>query len=289
MNLRQRCQAVFQAGSKFGEQTFRSLAAATKLSKSSVHRLYHRLARRNIYPESQLWETQAGQQWLRLLVLAAIFVFALEGGIGCERLSEFFHLLRLQRHLGVSPTALRTLRAQMEEKILDYQQQQHNQLHHNNQVVEICAAADEKFFDQVVLVMLDLPSGYIFVEELTDNRQYSTWQQHVQQALHKVGIQVRYFVSDRAKALVKLALNDLGSPSIADLFHALFELSRSLGWELNCLASRLQKQLLRARQNQAKPEFISQLEMSQQVLQQSQKTYQECRHDISICLHPESD
>src|SRR3712207_8150361 len=40
-------------------------------------------------------------------------------------------------------------------------------------------------------------------------------------------------VSDRAKAIVKLALSDLGCPSIADLFHALFELSKSLGWELN--------------------------------------------------------
>ena len=106
MNLRQRCQAVFQAGYKVGEQSFRSLAAATKLSKSSVHRLYHRLRRRNQYPESQLWETQAGQQWLRLLVFAALFVFALEGGIGCERLSEFFHLLRLQQHIGVSQACL---------------------------------------------------------------------------------------------------------------------------------------------------------------------------------------
>jgi hypothetical protein len=34
MNLRQRCQVVFQAGYKVGEQSFRSLAAATKLSKS---------------------------------------------------------------------------------------------------------------------------------------------------------------------------------------------------------------------------------------------------------------
>jgi hypothetical protein len=102
-------------------------AAATKLSKSSVHRLYHRLLRRNQYPESQLWETEAGQQGLRLLVFAAVFVFALQGGIGCERLSEFFHLLRLERHIGVSPSALRRLRTCMEEKILEYQQKQQAQ------------------------------------------------------------------------------------------------------------------------------------------------------------------
>jgi hypothetical protein len=110
-----------------------------------------------------LWETQAGQQWLRLLVFAALFVFALEGGIGCERLSEFFHLLRLQQHIGVSPSALRQLRTRMEEKILEYQLHVQSQLKQDGREVELCAAADEKFFDQVVLVMLDLPSGYILV------------------------------------------------------------------------------------------------------------------------------
>ncbi len=162
MNLQQRCQAVFKAGYEFGQTSFRRLALITKLSKSSAHRLYHRIARRNQHPESSLWETEAGQDWLRLLVLATIFVFALQGGIGCERLSQFFHLLRLQRHIGVSPTALRSLRSQIEFKIIDYQQQQEQQLRTSSSQVEVCAAADETFFDQVILVMLDLPSGYIF-------------------------------------------------------------------------------------------------------------------------------
>ena len=114
MNLRERSLAVFQAGYQFGQNSFRTLARNTNLSKSSVHRLYHRIKRRNLHPESSLWESPEGQKWLRLLVLATIFVFALQGGIGCERLSKFFHLLRLQRHIGVSPTALRNLRARME-------------------------------------------------------------------------------------------------------------------------------------------------------------------------------
>ena len=52
MNLQQRCQAVFKAGYNFGTTSFRALAAATQLSKSSVHRLYQRIQRRNQYPES---------------------------------------------------------------------------------------------------------------------------------------------------------------------------------------------------------------------------------------------
>jgi hypothetical protein len=112
------------------------------------------------------------------LVLATIFIFALQGGIGCERLSQcllrpqgeetspwavrFFRLLRLNRHIGVSPTALRSLRAQMESAIINYQQEQNEVIGKISSQVEVCAAADETFFDQVILVMLDLPSGYIF-------------------------------------------------------------------------------------------------------------------------------
>ena len=59
MNLRERCQEIFKAGYQFGETSFRRLAKTTKLSKSSVHRLYHRIVGRNQHPESSLWETEA--------------------------------------------------------------------------------------------------------------------------------------------------------------------------------------------------------------------------------------
>ena len=291
MNLQQRCQAVFKAGYEFGKTSFRRLAKKTKLSKSSVHRLYHRIARRSQHPESSLWETEAGQNWLRLLVLATIFVFALQGGIGCERLSQFFHLLRLQHHIGVSPTALRSLRSQIESKIIDYQQQQEQQLQEqqlqtSSSQVEICAAADETFFDQVILVMLDLPSGYIFVEEITENCQYETWQKLVRLALKPLGLKVKYLVSDRAKGIVKLALKELGTHSIADLFHVLYDLNRSIAWELNYLGSQLQKQLKMLKEKRAEPELIAQIETNQTILEQSRLTYEYCCHGISTCLHP---
>ena len=303
MNLRERCQTVFKAAYQLGKTSFRSLAQKNNLSKSSVHRLYHRIKRRNQHPESELWESSAGQQWLRLLVLATIFIFALQGGIGCERLSQFFHLLRLQRHIGVSPTALRSLRTRMESAIIDYQQQQHKVIENISSQVEVCAAADETFFDQVILVMLDLPSGYIFVEEITDNCQYETWQSRVSQTLTSLGLKVKYLVSDRAKAIVKLALNDLGtdckqatadSPnafglpcaSISDLFHVLYDLNRSIGFELNCLNTRLEKQVKRALLNQSKPEIIQELEIKKQILQKSQVIYNHCCYSITTCLHP---
>jgi len=77
----------------------------------------------------------------------------------------------------------------------------------------------------MVLVLLDLPSGYIFVESQATARDYQTWQERVQ-AL--VRLPVSSIVSDRAQALVKLALEGLGCRSIPDLFHALRELNRQI-------------------------------------------------------------
>jgi hypothetical protein len=286
MTLAQRCQLIFQAAYQFGQNSFRSLAAEINLSKSSVHRLYHRIASRNRFPESSLWETEAGQQWLRYLVFATIFVFALQGGIGCERLSQFFRLLRLERHIGVSPTALRSLRGRMESLIIDYQQQQQGQIQDNCADIEICAAADETFFDQVILVLLDLSSGYIFLEEKTSDCQYETWQQQVQKAFQQLGIKVKYLVSDRAKAIIKLALNDLGASSVSDLFHVLLDLNRSLGFELNCLSSRLHKQIKLGQVKQVAQQVIDELSVQRETLQKSILTYEHCCYQLTTCLHP---
>jgi hypothetical protein len=286
MNLRERCQTVFKAGYQLGKTSFRHLASKTNLSKSSIHRLHHRIVNRNQHPESSLWESSSGQEWLRLLVLATIFIFALQGGIGCEKLAQFFHLLRLERHIGVSPTALRSLRARMESAIIEYQQRQNEVISKISSEVEVCLAADETFFNEVILVMLDLPSGYIFVEEITENCQYETWQQRVSQVFQPLGLKVKYLVSDRAKAIIKLALNDLGTNSISDLFHVLYDLNRSIGFELNCLSTRLEKQIQRAKLNQNQPEIISELELKKQILQNSLVTYNHCCYKISTCLHP---
>ncbi len=83
-----------------------------------------------------------------------------------------------------------------------------------------------------------------------------------------------------------MALTDLGTHSISDLFHILYNLNRSIAWELNCLSSRLHKQLKNAQDNQAKPEFIASIETSLTRLQQSRLTYDDSCYRLTLCLHP---
>ncbi len=121
MNLRQRCQQVFDAIKEGGKHSIRRIATATGIPKSSVHRHKQAIERRNQYPESSWWETAAGEQWLRLVVLGTIYIFGIKCGIGAETLSEFFYLLQLPMQVGVSPSALRSLEVVVREAILKYQ------------------------------------------------------------------------------------------------------------------------------------------------------------------------
>ena len=76
MDIRGCCQHIFNVLRELGPQSIRKLAAAAGLPKSSVDRHckgLHERARQ--VPEAELWEPERGTQWLRVLVLAVIFVF----------------------------------------------------------------------------------------------------------------------------------------------------------------------------------------------------------------------
>lgn len=286
LNIRERCQKVFQALARPGQRTVRAIAQAIGVSKSSVHRHQQAMARRNQYPESGLWESPMGAQWLKLLVLATVFEFCFKRGVGCESLSEFFQLLHLERHVGISVASLQQLRAQMEEQILEYQRLQQAQLAAAQSPIEICASVDETFFDQVVLVMLDLASGFILVEAITEDCRYETWQQQTQQALSQLGLKVRYCVSDRAKALVKLALDEMGCPSVADLFHALRELSQGVGRELSEGLFRVNRRLHELVDSPENAELKQHLQAQQGALQTAQNQYRSILHQLTTTVHP---
>src|SRR5512147_159821 len=111
--IRERGQKVFQAGKEKALQGIEAMASATGISKSSVQRHQQGIQRRNQYPESEWWETEAGSAWLKLLVLGSIFFFGIKHGIGVGELSQFLKALRLGLHVGCSPSALAELKQQL--------------------------------------------------------------------------------------------------------------------------------------------------------------------------------
>ena len=119
MGLWAKSVVIFNAIRDHGTQSIRSLADRTGLSNRSVHRHLQAMERRDRYPEASLWETPAGHAWLSRLVVPTLLVFGLKRGVGAETLSEFFGRLRLEAHVGYSPSALRNVMHHLERIILE--------------------------------------------------------------------------------------------------------------------------------------------------------------------------
>jgi hypothetical protein len=98
-----------------GKQSVRALGTLIYRSKSSVSRLWRAKVRRNLHPESALWETDQGSTWLRLLIFAVLYKFGIQNHVGTDALSDFFKMIRINTHVGVSPSAMLNQLKRMEE------------------------------------------------------------------------------------------------------------------------------------------------------------------------------
>jgi hypothetical protein len=175
MGLWAKSVLIFNAIHTHGRQSVRGLAERIGLSKSSVHRHLQAMDRRDRYPESSLWETEAGRTWLLRLMVATLLVFGLKRGVGAETLSEFLGRLRVDAHVGCSPSALRTVMHMLEQLLLETAAAWEQDGIAHGEIRPVIGAVDETFLQRMMLVFMDLASGYVLMEEVTADRSFDTW------------------------------------------------------------------------------------------------------------------
>jgi len=275
----------------------RKLAQATGIPKSSVGRHRQALEKRSVVAESVFWERSQGQVWLRRLVFAVIYEFGIKGGVGVDRMSAFFQRVHLDQHLGCSASALESLRTDLNTVLLAYPEDQLSRLTALASAIELCAGVDETFFDEPILVLMDLVSGYIVLEEPAPDRSYATWYERAQQALKPLNVSLRYIVSDRAKALIKLAVEGFSCPSIPDWFHMLRDLNKAMRVSFHLTLARIEDKQLQAEQqvqrlqSQSKvtaveARVVAHCQAQAARLRADQSTYQAVLHQASQAVHP---
>jgi hypothetical protein len=206
------------------------------------------MERRDVHPESCLWETEAGRLWLTRLVVATLYIFGLKRGVGIETMSEFFAHLRLETHVGCSPAALRGVMEALEKTSVETAQAWEKQATTSGESREIIGAVDETFFEQMMLVFMDLKTGYLLLEEVAEDRTYTTWKALVDERLQALGAHVLYLVSDRAKALILLAEQGLECLSIPDFFHLVHEIVKGYSLVLGRRVRQAHKELTEAQE-----------------------------------------
>ena len=298
--IRSRDSKVFANIVEFGRRSLRQIAKATGQSKDSVARSLAAMSRRDKYPESHLWETEEGQAWLHRMVDATIYEFGMKGNQGADRVSEFLKRLRVDSHVGVSPTALRHRMRRMEKELAEFQQKQEEEQRQKGEKREVVASGDETWFnDKLLLVLMDLKSGYLVMEEAAADRSYETWEAKAQPRLEQLGLRVRHFVSDRGKGLVKLATSSFGCWAGADIFHAQYDISKWLGRSLYGQFGRACKQLKEAKEKKvsleekkAAPEKIEKqaqrIEQCKEKLNAREKgrqAYSKAQRSVSAAVH----
>jgi len=231
MGLWAKSIGIFNAMRDHGTQSRRSLAERTGLSQSSVPRPRQAMDRRDRSPESSLWETEAGRAWLLRVVVATLLGVGLTRGVGAETRSEFFGRLRLEAPVGCSPSALRCVMHTLERLLLETAGAWEKEGIAHGEIRPVIGAVDETFLQRMMLVFMDLATGYLLMEEVSADRSFATWFDRANKRRTTFGTEVVALVRDRAKARLKLAHTGLGCPSLPDVFHLGHDLAKgySLG------------------------------------------------------------
>ena len=302
MSLFQRMMSILTFIQDKGKRTVRQIAEGTGISQSAVGRQMISQKKRLQSPESTLWESPEGFRFLVRLYVVTLYCFGMKRGVGMESISEFFYRLHLQRHLSSSPSALRQFRIELEEKLLEIGQRWEALGIEGAEDLEMIGAADETFFEEMILVFMDLKSGYILLEEAAEKRSFESWKQRIEKRLKGWNFRLLYLVSDRAKALIKLGPQWLGCRSIPDLFHAIHELAKgyslSIESRLKQANQRFEKATQALSQMQAKGQDRREVEWRWQVkeVQEAKQQvehwttassiYREEMRQFSLAVHP---
>jgi hypothetical protein len=291
---------IFKCLCDHGRQGVRRVAQQTGLSKSSVHRLTQAMARRDIHPESWLWETAEGRQWLTRLMVATLYTFGFQRGVGVDTMSAFFPRLRLERQMGCSPSALRGIMHALEAALLETAGAWEQDACAGAEGREIIGAVDETFLEQMLLVLMDLRTGYLLLEDVAEDRTYATWKAGVEARLTALGTGVRYLVSDRAKALIQLAEQGLECLSMPDFFHCMHDLVKGSALSLARQVRHARQELTQAEavlskhtgpdgRPQGDAEAQHHVEVQRAAVQrweEVQRTYRHHLATLSLTLHP---
>jgi hypothetical protein len=171
----------------------------------------------------------------------------------------------------------------------------------HGEIRPVIGVVDATFLQRMMLVFMALATGYLLREEVAADRSYATWFDRTHERLTTFGTEVSYLVSDRAKALIKLAHTGFGCPSIPDLFHLGHDLAKGYSLAIFARLRQAKRELEHAKQHlekwqqntQAAPVQIAQGQArvaacatSVHHWQEAGSTWRQHLSNLSRILHP---
>jgi len=278
---------------KSGIKSCRKLAETFNTSKSSINRKKLQIKNRENILGASFFESEEGQLWLSRMVIACIFIFGNIAGVGAERISLFFSLICVTSFVGLSRSSVSNIETQIDEVILKFKAIYDKHIKDKAHELEITPGGDETFFtNQMLIVLMELKSGFIFVEKPEESRDHKTWETNCAPWLSKFKM-VRCFVSDKAKALLKLATTTLRVSRIPDLFHMMSDVSQVMKFSFFRLKKSIEKTIEDTQKLISKGVDVTQnkiaiarLTRELQAISIDRGVYQRNQRALSTSLHP---
>jgi len=168
---------------------------------------------------SHFFESDDGVLFARRLLVVLLVLLVLRGGCSVERIAECFEAMHLRRYLAASPTSLRRTLDRVLQHVNAWGQQQFERLAPDMPRRDVLLAVDENFhWDKILLGSIDVVTGFVFGERMSDARDGRTWTAAVRESLAGHNVCLRAITRDGARAFDTCA-QALGVPAGPDLFH----------------------------------------------------------------------
>ena len=166
MSFRKKIIKTYETIKRFGKQSLSQLSYQTNSSKSSTYRQKKVIDTRNLHVGADFFQTEKGSEWMIRLIVAILFIFGIKFNIGAESVALFFSLIGLDIYAGLSAASINRLENHIRELLKKYEEQLQPIIEKLSKGKELIGGADETFFDRfMILVFMDLPSGFLFVKK----------------------------------------------------------------------------------------------------------------------------
>lgn len=240
-----------QPGEGIDMPSVREVARQANIPESTLRGWRERVVRLNLEPETIAFlESPAGVRFLHRLMVALFFVLGLMGGAGPSLLRLFLELSGLAPLVACSDTTIRTRMRELLGAVGEWGNRVQEELAKGMIKRGVSLGADETFFAQMVLVAMDVVSGYILLEKTSDKRDARTWFGHVQESLAGLNVELLQVVGDGASALRALAVDMLGLPKVDDLWHGQSAVTKTTAGPLAAQVQQATTALTEAREAQ---------------------------------------
>lgn len=231
-------------------ESLRAFAAANDTPKSTLQD-QERAMREDELPTGWrlFFESDVGLRFTLRLMIAVLVFFVLRGGCGVELVAEFFEAMHLRRYVASSPSTLRRVFDRILTDTHAWGEAQRARLATRMVRRDVVLALDENFhWEKAMLVALDVMSGYLFCETLSDRYDSASWEKTLRASLVGHNVCVRAVTRDGGTWLGVCA-QGLGVPAGPDNFHLQYAVCKATAGTLATRVRRTEKKVQEAKDN----------------------------------------